>query len=136
MSSLAAVVLAAGKGTRMRCKMPKVIQPVAGRPMIMYTLELARTLQATPAVVVVGRQAESITLTLPAVGWCAVVQMEQLGTGHAMRQTEEILKDFPVMCSSCTPMPLLCTETRRLVDVHRRSGAVASCRPRDGQPGR
>ena len=38
MSSLAAVVLAAGKGTRMRCKMPKVIQPVAGRPMILYTL--------------------------------------------------------------------------------------------------
>jgi bifunctional UDP-N-acetylglucosamine pyrophosphorylase/glucosamine-1-phosphate N-acetyltransferase len=88
MSSLAAVVLAAGKGTRMRCTTPKVIQPVAGQPMIMYTLELAHTLHAVPVVVVVGHQAESITQTLPAVGWRAVVQMEQLGTGHAMRQTE------------------------------------------------
>ena len=93
MSSLAAVVLAAGRGTRMRCKMPKVIQPVAGRPMILYTFELAASLQAAPAVVVVGHQAEPITQMLPAVGWRAVEQTEQLGTGHAMRQTAKFMKE-------------------------------------------
>jgi bifunctional UDP-N-acetylglucosamine pyrophosphorylase / glucosamine-1-phosphate N-acetyltransferase len=117
MSSLAAVVLAAGRGTRMRCKTPKVIQPVAGRPMILYTFELAASLQAAPAVVVVRHQAEPITQMLPAVGWRAVEQTEQLGTGHAMRQTEEILKDFPGdVLVLHADVPLLRAETlQRLV---------------------
>jgi bifunctional UDP-N-acetylglucosamine pyrophosphorylase/glucosamine-1-phosphate N-acetyltransferase len=128
MNSLAAVVLAAGKGTRMRCKTPKVIQPVAGRPMILYALELAAALQASPVAVVVGHQAEPITQVLPADGWRAVEQTEQLGTGHAMRQTEEILKDFPGdVLVLHADVPLLRAETlQRLVDTHRRSGAVAT----------
>ncbi len=139
MSSLAAVVLAAGRGTRMRCKTPKVIQPVAGRPMILYTFELAASLQAAPAVVVVGQQAEPITQMLPAVGWRAVEQTEQLGTGHAMRQTEEILKDFPGdVLVLHADVPLLRAETlQRLVDAHRRSGAVATLLTAEmEQPGR
>jgi bifunctional UDP-N-acetylglucosamine pyrophosphorylase / glucosamine-1-phosphate N-acetyltransferase len=128
MKPLAAVILAAGKGTRMRCKTPKVTQPVAGQPMILYALELAATLQASPVVVVVGHQAASITQMLPANGWHAVEQMEQLGTGHAMRQTEEILKDFPgdvlVMHAD---VPLLRAGTlQQLVETHRRSGAVVT----------
>jgi len=128
MSPLAAVVLAAGKGTRMRCKTPKVIQPVAGRPMILYALELAATLQASPAVVVVGPQAEPIMRVLPADGWRAAEQTEQLGTGHAMRQTEEILKDFSGdVLVLHADVPLLRPETlQRLVATHRRTGAVAT----------
>jgi bifunctional UDP-N-acetylglucosamine pyrophosphorylase/glucosamine-1-phosphate N-acetyltransferase len=128
MRPLAAVVLAAGKGTRMRCKTPKVIQPVAGRPMISYALESAAALQASPAVVVVGHQAEPIKRVLPADGWHAVEQTEQLGTGHAMRQTEELLKDFPGdVLVLHADVPLLRAETlQRLVDTHRRSGAVAT----------
>ena len=128
MKPLAAVILAAGKGTRMRCKTPKVTQPVAGRPMILYALELVTTLQACPVVVVVGHQAAYITQMLPADGWRVVEQTEQLGTGHAMRQTEEILKDFPgdvlVMHAD---VPLLRAATlQQLVETHRRSGAVAT----------
>jgi bifunctional UDP-N-acetylglucosamine pyrophosphorylase / glucosamine-1-phosphate N-acetyltransferase len=128
MRPLAAVVLAAGKGTRMRCKTPKVIQPVAGRPMILYALESAAALQASPAVVVVGHQAEPIRRVLPADGWRAVEQTEQRGTGHAMRQTEGILKDFPGdVLVLHADVPLLRAETlQRLVDTHRRSGAVAT----------
>jgi bifunctional UDP-N-acetylglucosamine pyrophosphorylase / glucosamine-1-phosphate N-acetyltransferase len=128
MRPLAAVVLAAGKGTRMRCKTLKVIQPVAGRPMISYALESAAALQASPAVVVVGHQAEPIKRALPADGWHAVEQTEQLGTGHAMRQTEEFLKDFPGdVLVLHADVPLLRAETlQRLVDTHRRSGAVAT----------
>jgi bifunctional UDP-N-acetylglucosamine pyrophosphorylase / glucosamine-1-phosphate N-acetyltransferase len=128
MRPLAAVILAAGMGTRMRCKTPKVIQPVAGRPMILYALELAGTLQASPVVVVLGQQAEPIASMLPADGWCAVEQTEQLGTGHAMQQTEEVLKDFPGdVLVLHADVPLLRAETlRRLVETHRRSGAVAT----------
>jgi bifunctional UDP-N-acetylglucosamine pyrophosphorylase / glucosamine-1-phosphate N-acetyltransferase len=128
MKPLAAVILAAGKGTRMRCKTPKVAQPVAGRPMILYALELAATLQASPVVVVVGHQAEYITQILPADGWRAVEQTEQLGTGHAMRQTEEILKDFSGdVLVLHADVPLLCAGTlQQLVETHRRSGAVAT----------
>jgi bifunctional UDP-N-acetylglucosamine pyrophosphorylase / glucosamine-1-phosphate N-acetyltransferase len=128
MRPLAAVILAAGKGTRMRCKTPKVIQPVAGRPMILYALEATATLQAAPVVVVIGHQAGDITRMLPADGWRAVEQTEQLGTGHAMRQTEEILKDFPGdVVVLHADVPLLRGETlQRLVETHRRSGAVAT----------
>jgi bifunctional UDP-N-acetylglucosamine pyrophosphorylase/glucosamine-1-phosphate N-acetyltransferase len=139
MSPLAAVVLAAGKGTRMRCKTPKAIQLLAGRPMILYTCELVASLQASPGVIVVGHQAEPITQMLPAVGWRAVEQTEQLGTGHAMRQTEEILKDFPGdVLVLYADVPLLRAETlRRLVDTHRRSGAVATLLTAEmEQPGR
>jgi bifunctional UDP-N-acetylglucosamine pyrophosphorylase/glucosamine-1-phosphate N-acetyltransferase len=112
----------------MRCKTPKAIQPVAGRPMILYALELAATLQASPVVVVIGHQAEYITQMLPADGWRAVEQTEQLGTGHAMRQTEEILKDFPGdVLALHADVPLLRTETlQQLLETHRCSGAVAT----------
>jgi bifunctional UDP-N-acetylglucosamine pyrophosphorylase/glucosamine-1-phosphate N-acetyltransferase len=128
MKPLAAVILAAGKGTRMHCKTPKVIQPVAGRPMILYALELAKTLQASPIVVVVGHQAEHITPLLPDHGCQTVEQTEQLGTGHAMRQTEAILKDFPGdVLVLHADVPLLRADTlQRLVQTHQSSGATAT----------
>jgi bifunctional UDP-N-acetylglucosamine pyrophosphorylase / glucosamine-1-phosphate N-acetyltransferase len=128
MTSLAAVILAAGKGTRMRSKMPKVLHPVAGRPMIRYALELPEALGASPVVVVLGHQTDHVKRVLPPTGWQAVEQTEQLGTGHAVRQTEEILKDFPGdVLMLYGDVPLLRVETlRQLVETHRRSGAVAT----------
>lgn len=128
MRPLAAVILAAGKGTRMRCKTPKVIQPVAGRPMILSALELATTLHASPIILVLGQHAEEIRKKLPANGWQAVEQTEPLGTGHALRQTEEILKDFPGdILVLHADVPLLRAETlQRLVQTHQDAGAVAT----------
>jgi bifunctional UDP-N-acetylglucosamine pyrophosphorylase / glucosamine-1-phosphate N-acetyltransferase len=128
MRPLAAAILAAGKGTRMQCKTPKVIQPLAGRPMILYALGLLSALRASPVVVVLGHQAEQVTPLLPANGWHAVEQTEPLGTGHAMRQTEGMLKDFPGdVLVLHADVPLLRAETlQRLVETHRRSGAVAT----------
>jgi bifunctional UDP-N-acetylglucosamine pyrophosphorylase / glucosamine-1-phosphate N-acetyltransferase len=139
MKPLAAVILAAGKGTRMRCKTPKVLQPVAGRPMIFYALELAAALQASPVVLVVGHQGEQIQKQLPAGGWQAVEQTEQLGTGHALRQTEEILKDFPGdVLVLHADVPLLRAETlQQLVEAHQHSGAMATLLTAEmEQPGR
>jgi bifunctional UDP-N-acetylglucosamine pyrophosphorylase/glucosamine-1-phosphate N-acetyltransferase len=139
MKPLAAVILAAGKGTRMRCKTPKVLQPVAGRPMIFYALELAAALQASPVVLVVGHQGEQIRKHLPAGGWQAVEQTEQLGTGHALRQTEEVLKDFPGdVLVLHADVPLLRAETlQQLVEAHQHSGAMATLLTAEmEQPGR
>ncbi len=128
MRPLAAVVLAAGKGTRMRCKTPKVVQAVAGRPMILYALELTTALQASPVVVVLGYQVAQITKRLPASGWQAVEQTEPLGTGHALQQTEALLKDFPGdVLVLHADVPLLQPGTlQRLVETHQRAGAVAT----------
>jgi bifunctional UDP-N-acetylglucosamine pyrophosphorylase / glucosamine-1-phosphate N-acetyltransferase len=139
MKPLAAVILAAGKGTRMRCKTPKVLQPVAGRPMIFYALELAAALQASPVVLVVGHQGEQIQKQLPAGGWQAVEQTEQLGTGHALRQTEEVLKEFPGdVLVLHADVPLLRAETlQQLVEAHQHSGAMATLLTAEmEQPGR
>ncbi|MBI3329893.1 MAG: bifunctional UDP-N-acetylglucosamine diphosphorylase/glucosamine-1-phosphate N-acetyltransferase GlmU [Nitrospinae bacterium] len=128
MTPLATVILAAGKGTRMGCKTAKALQPVGGRPMILYAVELAQALGATPVVVVVGHQGERLKRTLPPEGWVAVEQMEQKGTGHAMQQTEPLLKDFPGdVLVLYGDTPLLREETlQALVETHRRSGAVAT----------
>jgi bifunctional UDP-N-acetylglucosamine pyrophosphorylase/glucosamine-1-phosphate N-acetyltransferase len=96
--------------------------------MILYALELAAGLQASPVVVVVGHQVEQIMPMLPANGWQAVQQTEPLGTGHAMRQTEGLLKDFPGdVLVLHADVPLLRIETlQRLVETHRHSRAVAT----------
>ncbi len=87
-----AVILAAGEGTRMKSAVPKVLHQLAGRPMLWYTLEAVREATGTPPVVVVGRDAEAVR---QAAGEEArfVVQEERLGTGHAARQAERLLRD-------------------------------------------
>ncbi|MBI3329418.1 MAG: bifunctional UDP-N-acetylglucosamine diphosphorylase/glucosamine-1-phosphate N-acetyltransferase GlmU [Nitrospinae bacterium] len=128
MTPLATVILAAGKGTRMRCKTAKALQPVGGQPTLCYPFQLAQALGATPVVVVLGYQAERVKDCLPDEGWVAVEQREQQGTGHAVQQTAELLKDFPGdVLVLYTDVPLLRVETlQALLETHRRSGAVAT----------
>jgi len=86
--SLAAVVLAAGKGTRMRSKKAKVLHEVAGRPLVYYPVKRALELGARPVVVVVGHQAEAVrdalTAALPGAPLSFALQAEQRGTAHAV----------------------------------------------------
>ena len=84
-----AVVLAAGKGTRMRSKPPKPLFEVAGKPMLHWVLEAARAAGCERSLVVVGHQAERLKEAFADrsdVDW--VLQEEQLGTGHALAQAE------------------------------------------------
>jgi len=83
---LSVIILAAGQGTRMRSALPKVLQPLAGRPMLAHVLDTARLLDPDDICVVYGHGGESVRLTFPAddVRWA--LQAEQLGTGHAMLQ--------------------------------------------------
>ena len=107
----AAVILAAGQSTRMRSKIPKVLHPLLGRPLISYSLE--STYQATGAkpVLVIGHGAEQVRQI---VGDAAqyVVQEPQLGTGHAVQQTEQILRDnADIVLVTYADMPLIKSTT-------------------------
>ena len=93
MSNIAAIILAAGKGTRMKSELHKVLHPIAGRPMLMHLMASVDALEPAKKVVVVGDKADQLR---EALGDSAetVVQEPQLGTGHAVQQAEGALKDF------------------------------------------
>ncbi len=95
---LAAVVLCAGKGTRMRSDKAKVLHPILGKPLCAYPLMRALDLGASPVVPVVGHQAEeverSIRAHFPTAPLRFALQREQRGTADAVRSAESALKDF------------------------------------------
>ena len=87
---LAAVVLAAGQGTRMRSDLPKVLHCIAGKPMLQYSLDLVAEMTDQPPVVVIGHKADEVKKE---IGDQAryVVQQEQLGTAHAVQTAETLI---------------------------------------------
>ncbi|PTD95903.1 bifunctional UDP-N-acetylglucosamine diphosphorylase/glucosamine-1-phosphate N-acetyltransferase GlmU [Pseudothauera lacus] len=87
------VVLAAGQGKRMRSALPKVLQPLAGRPLLAHVLDTARRLGAARICVVHGHGGEQVRQRLDAADLCWALQAEQLGTGHAVRQALPLLGD-------------------------------------------
>ena len=93
------VVMAAGKGTRMKSAHSKVLQKLAGKPLLLHVLDTAAALQAAQAVVITGHQAESVETAVRAAvqGGSLPVQFarqeEQLGTGHAVQQALPALPD-------------------------------------------
>ena len=139
-AGVAAVIMAAGLGKRMQSKHAKVLHPVAGRPMVLYSLDLALRIAGHHVAVVVGHQADRVSqvvkeATSGSNGHVAVSiaeQRELLGTGHAVLQTR------PVFMESGRPMPtqfiilngdtpLLREATlRELLEVHRRQEAAVT----------
>jgi bifunctional UDP-N-acetylglucosamine pyrophosphorylase/glucosamine-1-phosphate N-acetyltransferase len=129
---LAAIVLAAGKGTRMRSARAKVLHEILGRPMGIYPIDLARRLGADPVVAVLGHQREAVEAALIAhfgVDAVAVVeQTEQRGTGHAVRLAMPALKSFSgdLVLVLYGDVPLLRRETlEELVGTARRYKCLA-----------
>ncbi|MFH1084652.1 MAG: bifunctional UDP-N-acetylglucosamine diphosphorylase/glucosamine-1-phosphate N-acetyltransferase GlmU [Chloroflexota bacterium] len=120
MTQLAAVILAAGQGTRMRSALPKVLHPVVGRPMINWSVGLAEALGAAPIALVVGHGAEAVQATVgPRVRYA--LQAQQLGTGHAVLQARETLRgQAEAVLALYGDMPALRLDTlRRLIATHR-----------------
>ncbi len=91
---LAVVIIGAGKGTRMKSNLVKVLHPLAGQPLIAHVLSLARALHPEHLLVVVGHQAEAVRAVSEPFGATCVLQEPQLGTGHAVAQTEPLLSNF------------------------------------------
>ncbi|MFZ3089986.1 MAG: bifunctional UDP-N-acetylglucosamine diphosphorylase/glucosamine-1-phosphate N-acetyltransferase GlmU [Nitrospirota bacterium] len=108
MRDIAIIIMAAGLGTRMKSSLVKVLHPLAGRPMLAYTLDLAKSLRPEKVIAVIGHQADKVKEAFKGndnVNW--VIQKEQKGTGHAVLQTKNALNDFNgtvVILSGDTPL--------------------------------
>jgi bifunctional UDP-N-acetylglucosamine pyrophosphorylase/glucosamine-1-phosphate N-acetyltransferase len=91
---LAAIILAAGKGTRMKSDLHKVLHPLAGRPMLLHLLDSVAALDPARNVVVVGAGRDQVEAAVAPLGVSVAHQAEQLGTGHAVQQAEQALVTF------------------------------------------
>jgi bifunctional UDP-N-acetylglucosamine pyrophosphorylase / glucosamine-1-phosphate N-acetyltransferase len=114
------LLLAAGLGTRMKSKTPKVLFPVCGKPMLAFSLEAARSASTETPVVIVGHAADAVRDYLGESARC-VLQEPQLGTGHAVLQAEAVLRGATdLVLVTCADMPLLRPETlARLVEMQK-----------------
>ncbi|WP_101847146.1 bifunctional UDP-N-acetylglucosamine diphosphorylase/glucosamine-1-phosphate N-acetyltransferase GlmU [Halobacillus sp. Marseille-P3879] len=122
-----AVVLAAGQGTRMKSKLYKVLHPVCGKPMVQHVVDQLNKLDLKELITVVGFGAENVQDQLGDKSHY-VIQKEQLGTGHAVQQAEDILADKEgVTIVACGDTPLLTEETlQNMVDHHVDTDAKAT----------
>ncbi|MFZ5586783.1 MAG: NTP transferase domain-containing protein [Thermodesulfobacteriota bacterium] len=122
---LAVVILAAGKGTRMKSDLPKVLHTLAGRPLLAHVLDLAQCLQAGRVIAVVGHQAERVREAFAdRPGLRFAIQEPQQGTGHAVMCAAPELRDWtgPVLIL-CGDVPLLKPSTvRALLESHATGG--------------
>ena len=106
------VVMAAGKGTRMKSSMPKVLHRVGGRALLQHVIDTAAQIHARRVVVITGHGAEEVEASLQAqTGLQCVRQMPQLGTGHAMQQAVPVLADDGITLVLSGDVPLIQTNT-------------------------
>lgn len=127
MTNRYAVILAAGQGTRMKSKLYKVLHPVMGRPMVQHVMNQIKTVNLDKIVTIVGFGADTV---IDKIGEQSefVVQKEQLGTGHAVQQAEEALKDKEgTTIVVCGDTPLITDKTyQELFDHHEKENAKAT----------
>lgn len=127
MAKVASIILAAGKGTRMKSQLPKVLHRVCGKPMLAHVIRAANDAEVNRNVVVIGHEADQVKETIGSdVQW--VYQMEQLGTGHAVLQAETSLADFDgSILVLCGDTPLITSGTvKEIIRSHLSSGNAAT----------
>ena len=114
-----AIVLAAGKGTRMKSSKPKVVHEVLYKPMINHVVDVLKELGVSETIVVVGHEAAQVEACV-GDGVTYVYQIEQLGTGHAVKMAKDVLKDKEGMTLVlCGDAPLVQKSTLQgLIDAH------------------
>lgn len=127
MSNRFAVILAAGKGTRMKSKLYKVLHPVCGKPMVQHVVDQVTQLGLQKLVTVVGHGAEMVQEQLGNVSEFAL-QAEQLGTAHAVDQAASVLaNEEGTTLVICGDTPLITAETMEaLLQQHKEAGAMAT----------
>jgi bifunctional UDP-N-acetylglucosamine pyrophosphorylase/glucosamine-1-phosphate N-acetyltransferase len=108
---LSIVILAAGEGKRMRSALPKVLQPLAGRPLLLHVIDTARTLAPSAIHVVYGHGGEQVRAALAAAPVSWTLQEKQLGTGHALQQAMPQIPDDHRVLVLYGDVPLISRET-------------------------
>jgi UDP-N-acetylglucosamine diphosphorylase/glucosamine-1-phosphate N-acetyltransferase len=122
------IILAAGKGTRMKTDLVKVLHPLCGKPLLSYVVEVAREIASEEITVVVGYQAETVKEIFKGQNLTFVEQREQLGTGHAVLQARGIFENYRgniLIVSGDVPL-LRPSTARSLFDCHRTSLATVT----------
>ncbi|TGE34074.1 bifunctional UDP-N-acetylglucosamine diphosphorylase/glucosamine-1-phosphate N-acetyltransferase GlmU [Desulfosporosinus sp. Sb-LF] len=126
MPNLVAVIMAAGKGTRMKSKLPKVMHSLAGKPLIEHVLDAVTQVGIKRPLVIVGHGREIIEDSIFGRAEM-VVQTEQLGTGHAVMQALPYLEDAQTVLVLSGDQPLLSSETlHALINLHQAQGVSAT----------
>lgn len=121
MDGLKAVILAAGKGTRMKSELPKVVHKVMGKPMVEYSIKAAKSAGAEQVCLVVGYQAEVVKKEVTSEV-TYVMQEEQLGTGHAVKCAKEFIGTRGQILILFGDTPLITGETiKRLAEYHKKN---------------
>ncbi len=125
-SALAAIVLAAGKGTRMKSSRAKVLHEVFYRPMLHHVLDAVQPLRAVKTIVIVGHQRDRVEQAISTFPVTCVEQHEQLGTGHAVLCAKAELADFSgTVLVLCGDSPLLQTRhLQEMLETHHQSGTA------------
>ena len=120
--TIVSIILAAGEGTRMRSKHPKVLHPVAGKPMVWHTVNAVQGLVDLPPVLIVGFRADEV-MDAMGDGVVYAFQNEQLGTGHAVACAQSILEgQADTILVTLADMPLLRKESiQGMIELHQRS---------------
>ena len=125
---LAAIILAAGKGTRMGSDLPKVLHEVGGKPMIVHVIHTAKALGAKKIIAVLGYKFEIVQKALENESIECALQLEQLGTAHAVLQCRELLNNFQGnILILYGDVPLTKVETlSKLMEVHERATSLST----------
>ncbi|MDH5542356.1 MAG: sugar phosphate nucleotidyltransferase [Nitrospinota bacterium] len=127
-SGTAVIILAAGKGKRMKSDLPKVLHLLRGKPLINWVISAVESMMPARIIAVVGHKAEEVERSLSGGNILFARQEEQLGTGHAVAQATGLLSDFSgdvfVLCGD---VPLIKAETlREMLDIHRRDKSAVT----------
>jgi len=129
LEDIVTVILAAGKGTRMKSDIVKVLHPILGLPMLSYSIELSLSgIKAEKTIVVVGYQADRIQEAFKGIPIEFALQKEQLGTGHAVLQAVPFLQAFSgSILILCGDVPLVKVETlRSFIDTYKENESTLS----------
>src|SRR5438128_2183240 len=126
-SRAVAVILAAGKSTRMRSRLPKPLHPICGRPLTRHVVEACRSAGVDRVIVIIGHEAEAVRAGLGGDLEYAI-QVEQRGSGHAAQCAESLLRGFKgTALVLAGDVPLLRDDTvSKLLESHQQTGAAAT----------
>jgi bifunctional UDP-N-acetylglucosamine pyrophosphorylase/glucosamine-1-phosphate N-acetyltransferase len=132
---LSVVILAAGEGKRMKSALPKVLQPLAGRPLLKHVLDTARTLKPAAVQVVYGHGGEQVRGALNDEGVSWVLQQARLGTGHAVAQAMPQIADEQLVLVLYGDVPLISRVTLKKLLALAGPRAVSLLTMRTDRPG-
>ena len=128
MSNFSTLIMAAGKGTRMKSDLAKVLHKINNRPMVHYVIDIAEEIKSQKIVLIIGHQRERVMSECSNYNIEYAIQDQQLGTGHAVQMAENLFNDYNGdLLILSGDVPLLTAGTlQKLIDTHNQSGAIAT----------